>query len=277
MARPAGHVRSVLEGGFTDRNAARLYRLSIGALWFFYPFGFPFVAFGLLPQQFSWTGSLVIALYALAALGSELRARSPVRPLAAFAVLSSALFLVEYVGVTTGVPFGPYVYTDVLGGRAAGVPLAMALAWYVTVVSTWRIAQRLVERPAGRDAVRVALLGAVLTVILDVALEPMASMVTRYWVWDGNSVPLTNYAAWFAFSFVAVWLLEKSSGQTREHPGLYLNGLMLFLMQWILFIATDLVGGHLAAAAVSAAGLIAAGIAFRRQLVVRPAAESASS
>ena len=194
MARMVGHIRSLLEGGFADRNAAQVYRLSLRALWFFFPFGIPFVAFGLLPSRFSWTGSLVIGLYALTTLGSELRARSPARPILAFALLSAALFAVEYVGVTTGVPFGTYSYTDVLGGLVAGVPVAMALAWYVTVVSTWRIAQRLAGGPAGRSAVRVALLSGALTVILDVALEPMAAMITRYWVWEGDAVPAANYA-----------------------------------------------------------------------------------
>ena len=270
MARMVGHIRPVLEGGFTDRNAAQVYRLSLRALWFFFPFGIPFVAFGLLPSRFSWTGSLVIGLYALTTLGSELRARSPARPFIAFALLSAALFAVEYIGVTTGVPFGRYAYTDVLGGLVAGVPVAMALAWYVTVVSTWRIAQRLAERPAGRSAVGVALLSGALTVILDVALEPMAAMITRYWVWEGDRVPTANYASWFAFSFAATWLLEKSSGQPQEHPGLYLNGLMVYLMQWVLFALTAAVGGQVQPAVVSAAGLLAFALIFRRQLAIEP-------
>ena len=270
MARMVGHIRSQLEGGFADRNAAQAYRLSLRALWFFFPFGIPFVAFGLLPSRFSWTGSLVIGLYALTTLGSELRARSPARPILAFALLSAALFVVEYVGVTTGVPFGTYSYTGVLGGLVAGVPVAMALAWYVTVVSTWRIAQRLAGGPAGRSAVRVALLSGALTVILDVALEPMAAMITRYWVWEGDRVPTANYAAWFAFSFAASWLLEKSSGQPEEHPGLYLNGLMVYLMQWVLFALTAAVGGQVQPAVVSAAGLLGLALLFRRQLSVEP-------
>ena len=275
MGLPAGHLRSVLEGGFEAGDAARLYRLCLAALWFFYPFGFPFVAFGLLPPQFSWTGSLVLSLYALTALASEFRPKLAARPLLTFALLSVVLFAVEYVGVTTGFPFGRYSYTDVLGGRVAGVPLAMAFAWYVTVVSTWRIAGHLTGGPGGRRAVSVALLSAVLTVVLDLALEPMASMVTRYWVWEGDVVPPANYAAWFAFSFAAAWLLEKSSGQPREHPGLYLNGLMLFLMQWSLFVVTDLAGGHVVPVLVSGAGLIAVGFAFRRRLSPETWTESA--
>jgi putative membrane protein len=265
----------MLEGGFADRNAAQVYRLSLRALWFFFPFGIPFVAFGMLPPQFSWTGSLVIGLYALTTLASELRARSPVGPFLAFALLSAALFAVEYIGVTTGVPFGTYAYTGVLGGLVAGVPVAMALAWYVTVVSTWRIAQRLADGPAGRNAVRVALLSGALTVILDVALEPMAAMITRYWVWEGDRVPTANYVAWFAFSFAATWLLEKSSGRPQEHPGLYLNGLMVYLMQWVLFALADTVGGQVKPAVVSAAGLLALALLFRRRLAVEPVTKGA--
>jgi uncharacterized membrane protein len=275
MARPVRHLRSVLEGGFSDSSAARVYRFSLRALWFFFPFGIAFVAFGLLPPGYSWTGSIVIGLYALTALGSELRARSPVRALVTCAALSSALFAVEYIGVTTGVPFGPYTYTDALGGLVAGVPIAMALAWYVTIVSTWRIAQRFADRPAGRNAVHVALVSGVLTVILDVALEPMAATITRYWVWEGGAVPPANYVAWFAFAFAATWLLETISGQPREHAGLYLNALMLFLMQWVLFALTDIAGGCAVPAALSAAGLFALGLVFHRRLA--PGMEGAPS
>jgi putative membrane protein len=265
MLRTAGYLRSVLEDGFHDRWARDLYRASAAAVWFFYPFGIPFVAFGLLPAQFSWTGSAVIALYALAALGSELRSRPTGKPLAAFAVLSIALFGVEYAGATTGIPFGSYSYTDVLGARVAGVPIAMALAWYVTVVSTWRIAQRLVGGTGGSRTLRVALLGAVLTVLLDFALEPMASMVTRYWVWEGGEVPAMNYAAWFAFSFAAALALEAALGRPAEHPGLFLNAAMLYLMQWTLFALTSALGGYLVPVLISAAGLALTAVMLRRR------------
>jgi putative membrane protein len=289
MALLAGNFRSTIEGGFADRRVLGLYRASLAAVWFFYPFGIPFVAFGLLPPRFSWTGSIVIGLYALAALSSELRShgapasdpralaapgpapRALATPVITFAVLAAALFTVEFVGVTTGVPFGHYVYTDVLGWRVAGVPVAMALAWYVTVVCTWRIAQRLVDGPAGRSRIRVALLSGVLTVILDVALEPMAAMVTRYWVWEGDAVPLENFAAWFAISFAAAWVLEGASGRREEHPGLYLNALMLFLMQWFLFALTAVAGGYAMPAAASAAGLAAVAVLFRTRLHTGPA------
>lgn len=268
MARLIGHVRSTLEGGFPDRNAAVIYRLSLRALWFLFPFGIPFVAFGMLPARFSWTGSLVITLYALTTLLSELRVSPAAGPVRVFGLLSVVLFAVEFVGVTTGIPFGRYEYTDVLGGLVAGVPVAMAFAWYVTVVSTWRIARHLAGQGAGGRLARVALLSAVLTVILDLALEPMAAMVTRYWVWEGESVPPANYAAWFAFSFGAAWVLEHRAGSAVDHPGLYLHGLMVFLMQWFLFALTAFVGGHVLPVVVSAAGLLAVALACRDRLAV---------
>jgi len=45
---------------------------------------------------------------------------------------------------------------------------------------------------------------------------------------------------------------------------------MVYLMQWVLFALTAAVGGHVQPAVVSAAGLLAFALIFRRQLAIEP-------
>src|SRR5690349_13456769 len=46
-------------------------------------------------------------------------------------------WLVEFVGHTTGFPFGAYAYTDRLQPQVGGVPLLIPLAWLMMLPSAW--------------------------------------------------------------------------------------------------------------------------------------------
>jgi putative membrane protein len=234
------HIRDLGEG-FASHRLRAAFRRSLGLIVFLYPFGIAFVAGGLLPDRFSWTASVVIALNGIVVLLSEFRF-VPVRAaLRIFGFLVAALFIVEYVGSQTGVPFGRYTYTDVLGARILGVPPVIAIAWYGTVVCGWRIIRGSVARPGPWWT---AVLAGVLAVALDVVLEPVAAEVERYWIWDSGHVPLQNYLAWFAFTVVAVRLLEVAAPARSDlPPGLVKSALLIFGMQWTLFVITNLTHG----------------------------------
>jgi len=234
------HIRDLGEG-FASHRLRAAFRGSLGLSVFLYPFGIAFVAGGLLPDRFSWTAAVVIALNGIVVLLSEFRF-VPVRAaLRMFGLLVAALFLVEYVGSQTGVPFGGYAYTDVLGVRILGVPPVIAIAWYGTVVCAWRIVRSSVA-PSGPW--RIATLAGLLAVALDVVLEPVATEIERYWIWATGDVPFQNYVAWFAFTVVAVRLLELAA-PTRAAlpPGLVKSALLIFGMQWTLFVLTNLTYG----------------------------------
>jgi putative membrane protein len=230
---------------------------ALGLILFLYPFGVAFVAGGLLPERFSWTASVVIALNGIVVLLSELRVVPARKALGVFAVFVGILFGVEYVGSRTSIPFGAYAYTDTLGLTIAGVPPVIAIAWYGTVVSGWRIVQGIAPR-AGR--LPKAVLAGILAMALDIVLEPVAAEVERYWLWEGGSVPLQNYVSWFAFTFLAVLFLERTA-IPMPHSGLVKSALLIFTLQWTLFVLTNLVHGAAVAVVVSVVllGAVAAG------------------
>ncbi len=96
-------------------------------------------------------------------------------------------FASELIGVHSGVPFGTYRYTTVLGPAVAGVPLAIAFAWVVLI--DFALA-------AGRQWWRAALL----MTAADLVIDPLASGPLHYWQWlqPGSyyGVPMVNFAGW---------------------------------------------------------------------------------
>ena len=225
--------------GFSSRRVRAAFLVTLGVVLFLYPFGIAFVAGGLLPERFSWTASVIIALNGIVVLLSELRAVPTARALTTFAFLVGLLFAVEYLGSRTGVPFGRYSYTDALGLTLAGVPPVIAVAWYGTVVCSWRIVQK--TAPQARRWLKAVLAG-LLAVALDVVLEPVAAAVEHYWLWEGGSVPLQNYLSWFAFTFVAVLVLERP-GTSMPNRELVHSAVLILGLQWTLFVLTNLVHG----------------------------------
>ena len=45
----------------------------------------------------------------------------------------------------------------------------------------------------------------------DFVLEPFATRAKHYWLWQGGTVPLQNYAAWFVISTALVLCCEPSA------------------------------------------------------------------
>lgn len=265
------HLRRFAAGlgeGFTSQNLRRAFLGTLGFIVFLHPFGLVFVAGGVLPDRFAWTASVIIALNGIVVLLSELRAVPPRRALGVFAVLVAALFLVEYVGSQTGVPFGSYAYTETLGLTIVGVPPVIAIAWYGTVIAGWRIAQAAVggSRPGA-----AAFLAGLLAVGLDVVLEPVAATVERYWLWEGGTVPLQNYLSWFVFAALAALVVRRITPGVPP-PGSVKTAVLVLSMQWSLFVLTGLVHGEILPVLASAGIIVLAAVLARIHRATQEAA-----
>ncbi len=239
--RTAGQA---LASGITDPQHRRVFNVVYGAVAFFFLCSIAFVAGGLLPDKYAWTASGIIALNALAVFVSELRWQKFRTVAGTFLLIATGGYIVEFAGVTTGFPFGGYSYTDVLGFRLLGVPVAIALAWYVTIICTIRIALWIHGKA---PMMRLAFSAALMTLALDIALEPMAAFINGYWVWDSGSVPPQNYLSWFvlglAGALATLWRERKYPEAGRG--GLGLSSAFVLGTQFILFAVTNAVNGHL--------------------------------
>lgn len=169
-----------------------------------------------------WTAS---AFLWVAALISLLSSR---RPEALKLVIASVLaFAAEVAGVATGLVFGSYQYTGALGFSAFGVPLAISAAWIVLLAYIWHAVSRLrLGRLSG------AIVGAAWMTSTDLLIDPLAAGPLSYWQWLNGGVfygiPFSNFAGWFAISFVLLVFLNQRPLQSTGVKRIGLSVILFF-------------------------------------------------
>lgn len=256
MMTSVGQLLHSISDGFASATSRMMFRVLLVGWMVLLLFGYVLIAADVLPEQFSWTASLILFLSAAVVCISEGRVRVLRKNLMVAVMILVAAFTLEYVGMRTGIPFGSYTYTDVLGFRLMGVPLAIAAAWYTTIMVTRRIARAIF--PAG---IATALAAGILTLAFDIALEPMASFIISYWRWEGGIIAWQNYASWLGASALGVFLLEKldTSGAPIPTRSLFTTSVLVFSLQFGLFLFVDGLFGYARHAATAV--LIVAGVA----------------
>ncbi len=181
------------------------------------------VSLNLVPTWGTGFGSILLLLQGSAMLG-WLAWRYGRRGVVAGLVVATLGFLVEYIGETTGFPFGRYQYTDLVQPKLFGVvPLAICAAWMMTAAASFEIARTLGEKRWGMRG--VLLLTATLVLLLDLQIETVAALINGYWVWIDSGpyygVPTANFVAWWLVGFaMAAVLWRLLGGATHEASAL---------------------------------------------------------
>lgn len=111
----------------------------------------------------------------------------------------------EIVGISTGIPYGSYYFTNVMGAKLFGIPILLALAYVGMGYLSWVLGVILLERPRvswrGIEVVRLPLLATVIMVSWDVCMDPIWSTIEHAWVWRRGGayfgVPVSNFLGWF--------------------------------------------------------------------------------
>jgi len=126
------------------------------------------------------------------------------RSTVSMAALATAISLgSELLGTGTGIPFGEYAYSGLLGYRVLGrVPFPIPLSWFYMLVGALCIVARF--RPA-MDSSRTrwtwAFLAALLLVAWDISMDP-AMVATGHWLWGaGNMFRNAGLPGWLVAFF----------------------------------------------------------------------------
>lgn len=106
----------------------------------------------------------------------------------------------EFIGHSTGIPFGAYDYTDILQPQLAGVPLLIPIAWFMLLPSSWVMAQHIVgERKTWRDRAFFVVVSALALTAWDLFLDPQM-VAWDFWRWQNPEgyfgIPWSNYLGW---------------------------------------------------------------------------------
>ncbi len=209
------------------------------------------VAFGFVTPETRWFGGVLLSIQGIALLAWLWHAIGRASVLPSLTILIGSC-VVEYLGATTDVIFGPYDYTGVLGVRVAGiVPLAILFAWIMATYGSWMIVDGL---PLHLSRVqRAVLTGAVITVF-DIQIEPVAVIIHEYWVWyaDGwyYGVPFQNFVAWFVVGFIFSLLVDTPLRTARARGASRLP-LIAIGGSCVMFLVMNGVAGHLIAVVLS--------------------------
>jgi putative membrane protein len=130
-------------------------------------------------------------------------------------------FLAEFAGVQTGLVFGTYAYGSALGVKIGGTPLIIGLNWLMLIYMVHHLLQGLQAHILWKS-----LVGALMMVAYDLLLEPVAIQLD-FWHWDGGAIPLQNYLAWFAISFLFIFIWNLVRVKTFNSVSNTLLGIQL--------------------------------------------------
>ena len=121
---------------------------------------------------------------------------SNLQALVVYALIFTGGFLIEMLGVNTGLVFGDYRYGSGLGWQIGNTPVLIGLNWLMLVYTSASILQSL---KLNRIAVIIA--GASMMVLYDLVLEQVAPTMDM-WSWSGNIIPFKNYLTWWIVAAV---------------------------------------------------------------------------
>lgn len=147
-----------------------------------------------------------------AAIAVALVAWAGLRWLPSLVAVYCLALLAEYVGTGSGLPFGGYEYTSLLGMKIGDqVPWVIPLSWFLMVLPAWILARH--TFPADRQwGARIGFAALILT-IWDLALDPAMSFESPYyWVWSDSGpyygMPWLNLLGWLGTGAVLAGAME---------------------------------------------------------------------
>jgi putative membrane protein len=138
-------------------------------------------------------------------------------------------FLVEALGVNTGVLFGEYQYGNSLSVKLFDTPLIIGFNWLMLVYVV-------VQLMRGNQFLRKYMIvaGAVVMTAYDFLMEPVA-IKTDMWSWIDGVIPMQNYVAWFLVSAIVIAVFELFALRTDNK----IAG-RIFILQFIFFTLLNL-------------------------------------
>jgi putative membrane protein len=162
----------------------------------------------------------------------------------AAALVFGASLGVEYLGATTGIPFGAYTYSDLLGYSIGDrVPLVVPIAWLTMGMASYLVSASFLPRAFWPRQMVTALL----LLEWDLVLDPAMSHVTSYWQWHSDGiyygVPWLNFLGWLLTGLVVSLILEWTlPGQLRSsrNEWIYCYYVVNFLLPWGMILAGGL-------------------------------------
>ena len=196
---------------------------------------------GLLPGFLSYNpyfiifGTLVMRLPLVGGLEPLLDRKA----LSGLGLLTGYSYLIEFIGTSTGFPYGFFEYIIELGPMLFGkVPLGLPVFFIPLVLNSYLLILLLAPKVSRKPVQRlVMVIGTVL--VLDLVLDP-AAVAIKFWSYGGGlyyGVPLSNYLGWILSATVSVLILDFSLDREKlterlENCEFMLDDMVSFVLLW---------------------------------------------
>ena len=193
-----------------------------------------------------WLQALLVVATAVTTLVSLSRQLPGQNVLLAAVIIAAIAGTVQAIGALSGIPFGPYLYTESAGPKIFNVlPWSVPVVWIIVLLNARGVA-RLILRPWRKSRLygfRLIGVTAALTLAFDFGLEPFATQANHYWLWQPTKLsllwqgtPLSNFLGWLVtalvvLAFVTPVMINKSH---QKFPSDY-HPLIVWLLLSLLF------------------------------------------
>ena len=134
-------------------------------------------------------------------------------------------FILEVVGVKTGLIFGKYNYGSTLGIKLFDVPLIIGFNWVFVILGSISISRLMTG-----NIFLSSIISAFIAFIFDLILEPIAIKLD-YWSWSEGIIPLQNYLAWFVIALISAFGFNYLNVKVNSKISLH-----YLLVQFIFFV-----------------------------------------
>mgnify|MGYP006232485333 FL=1 len=146
-----------------------------------------------------------------------------VRAFITFCVILIGGFVIEYIGVHTGVLFGSYEYGKALGPGIGNIPIVIGVNWFCVVLASSALLYSIRLNVALK-----AILAGALSTGMDFLIEPVAIKLD-FWSWEGGVIPTWNYVCWFGFASLFSFIyLSLTKSKNKPAQALFVIWLLFF-------------------------------------------------
>lgn len=171
--------------------------------------GFLASAEGILPDFLRFNPFLILfgTLVMRLPLISGLKPIIDRRALAGISLLTAYTYIIEFVGLKTGLPYGEFTYLETLGPVVYGVPIGLPIFFIPLVLNAYLLGTLLkLERW------RKLFFALIMVIGIDLVLDP-AAVALGIWSYGGGffyGVPVSNFLGWVLSGSIAIITLKLS-------------------------------------------------------------------
>jgi putative membrane protein len=191
-----------------------------------------------LRPEMAAVSSVFVVLFALPSYWAVMHAHGWKQGITILGALGFYALLIESSAIHTGIPYGDFIYNDLLGQKVFGLtPWTVAFAWPPILLLAYWFARNCTRLNLAQKTWKILALTAVVATAVDLVLDP-AAVNLGFWNWQEPGffygVPLVNFMGWLLSCFVGAVILHYLWGSRKVPEAMAYSGLAIL---WFWTIA----------------------------------------